>query len=75
MNNYSIKNDKIIDFSGSCALFLLIINNIAFIANIGDSRCLISYNNGKIKKAVTRDHKSNYSYEKERIVDNGGIIY
>ena len=75
LNNYSVKNDKIIDFSGSCALFLLIINNIAFIANVGDSRCLISYNNGKIKKAVTRDHKPNYSYEKERIVNNGGIIY
>ena len=75
LKNIAVKENKIVDCSGSCCLFLLIINNIGYIVNVGDSRCLISYNNGKIKKAVTRDHKPNYSYEKERIIENGGIIY
>ena len=75
LNNYSVQNGKIKDFSGSCGLFLLLINNTAYIANVGDSRCLISSDNGKIKKSVTRDHKPNYSYEKKRIINNGGIIY
>ena len=75
LRNIAVKENKIVDCSGSCCLFLLIINNIGYIINVGDSRCLISYNNGKIKKAVTRDHKPNYSYEKERIIENGGIIY
>ena len=75
LKDIAVKENKIVDCSGSCCLFLLIINNIGYIVNVGDSRCLISYNNGKIKKAVTRDHKPNYSYEKERITKNGGIIY
>ena len=75
LNKYAIKDGKLIDYSGSCGLFLLIINNMAYIANVGDSRCLISCNNGEIKKAVTRDHKPNLIYEKQRIILNGGIIY
>ena len=75
LKNYSFKNGKMVDFSGSCGIFLLLINNTIYIANLGDSRCLISSHNGKIKKQVTRDHKPNYFYEKERIVNNGGIIY
>ena len=69
------KNGELIDNSGSCGLLLLIIDNKIYIANVGDSRCIISKNNGKIRKDVTRDHKPNYPYEKERIVSNGGRIY
>ena len=75
LNNYAIKDGKLIDCSGSCGLFLLIIDNMAYVANVGDSRCLISCNNGKIKNQVTRDHKPNFLYEKQRIILNGGIIY
>ena len=80
LTNYSIdinsNNQEIIsDNSGSCALFLLLIKNKIYIANVGDSRCIISMNNGLIQKDVTRDHKPNYPYEKERINANGGEIY
>ena len=75
LKNIAVKEKKIVDYSGSCCLFFLLINNIGYIINVGDSRCLISYNNGKIQKAITRDHKPNYIYEKKRIIDNGGIIY
>jgi len=73
--SHCVKNGEIIDNSGSCALILLIIENKIYIANVGDSRCLISMQNGLIRRDVTRDHKPNYPYEKERILSNGGNIY
>ena len=45
--------------SGSCAISLLVIGNKLFIANVGDSRAIASYKNGKIFKAISRDHKPN----------------
>ena len=75
LENYAVKNNKVIDKSGSCALILLSINNLLYIANVGDSRCVISCKNGRILKDVTRDHKPNYPYEKERIIKNKGNIY
>ena len=69
------KDGELIDNSGSCGLILLIVDNKIYIANVGDSRCIISMKNGLIKKDVTRDHKPNYPYEKERIIANGGRIY
>ena len=71
----SVKDDKIVDKSGSCALILLIVENKIYVANVGDSRCLISMKNGLIRKDVTRDHKPNYPYEKRRIFSNGGKVY
>ena len=61
--------------SGSCGLILLIVDTKIFIGNVGDSRCIMSCDNGKIQKDVTRDHKPEFPYEKARIYDNGGNIY
>ena len=61
--------------SGSCGLILLLVDTKIYIANVGDSRCLVSCENGKIQKDVTRDHKPEFPYEKKRIYDNGGNIY
>ena len=66
---------SLLDNSGSCGLILLIVNNFVYIGNVGDSRCLGSFKNGKITKDITRDHKPNYPYEKERIIENGGTLY
>ena len=68
-------NNKLEDNSGSCALILLLVNNLIYIANVGDSRCVGSFKNGKIRKDITLDHKPNYPYEKERIIKKGGRIY
>lgn len=35
------------DRSGSCAIIVLLVDNQCFIANIGDSRCIMSANQGK----------------------------
>ena len=61
--------------SGSCALVLLIVDNIAYIANCGDSRAIGSYNSGTSYVDLSIDHKPNNEKEKERIEANGGKIY
>jgi len=75
LSNYAFINNNLVDNSGSCGLVLLLVNNIIYIANVGDSRCVGSFKNGKILKDITLDHKPNSPYEKERIIKNGGKIY
>ena len=77
LNNYAINKNtnNIIDKSGSCALIMLIIDSKTYIANVGDSRCLLSLNNGTKYIVVTEDHKPNNEKEKKRIIENGGKIY
>ena len=63
------------DYSGSCAIIVLIINNQVFIANLGDSRALYSYNGGEELYQLSRDHKPNDPKEKKRIYKAGGTIF
>jgi len=69
------KNDEVLDSSGSCAIISLIINNVCYIANVGDSRAIMSGNNGKKLFPLSRDHKPSDKEERLRIVNNGGKIY
>ena len=75
LNNYAMSksNDSVIDRSGSCAVILLIIDSKIYIANCGDSRCIMSLNNEL--REITIDHKPNFPKEKKRIYDNGGQVY
>ena len=75
LNNYAVINGQLKDNSGTCGLILLIINNDVYVGNVGDSRCIGSFGKGKIQHDITRDHKPNAPYEKERIMSNGGQIY
>ena len=77
LNNYALSENKeeIIDKSGSCAIILLMVDTNVYIANVGDSRCLISMNNGNKYLEVTQDHKPNSPKEIIRIKKNGGNIY
>ncbi len=69
------KSLKEIDSSGSCALVSIISENKIYIANIGDSRAIMSMNNGNKVKQLTIDHKPNNIKEYERIIKNGGKVY
>ena len=69
------KNRELKDKSGSCAVILLLVENKIYAANVGDSRCLLSMNNGDKIIEVTKDHKPNSPEEKERIKKYGGRIY
>lgn len=74
-NHLNYGNNIVHDRSGSCALVCLIVNDMCYIANVGDSRCLYSYNLGLECFQVTRDHKPNDPIEKTRIELQGGSIY
>jgi len=64
-----------IDFSGSCACIVLIIECKIYVINIGDSRAIMSLNNGNKIQPLTIDHKPNNPKEFDRITKIGGKVY
>ena len=68
-------NLKYLDCSGSCALVALIVDDHCYIANVGDSRALLSADTGDKIYVLTNDHKPTEENELKRIVDNGGRVY
>jgi len=71
--NSDEKNPR--DVSGSCALIALIVDNKIYLANIGDSRAILSLENGTKYRPITIDHKPNNPKEYERIIKAGGKVY
>ena len=67
--------NALVDRSGSCACVMLIINDILYAINLGDSRALLSIDSGKTLRQITRDHKPNDPIEKKRIEKAGGKVY
>ena len=70
LNNFTLNKNKniIIDKSGSCAVIIILIDTKIYIANVGDSRAIMSCNNGREFKNITIDHKPNNINEKDRII-------
>lgn len=64
-----------VDKSGSCAIILITIDEMAFVANVGDSRAILSANIGSKIYSLSKDHKPNELSEQKRIIENGGKIY
>ena len=69
------KNYTGLDASGSCAIVVLIIENRVYIANVGDSRAILSAKNGTKFYPLSRDHRPGDEKEYKRILDAGGKIY
>ena len=68
--------NTLVDKSGSCALMALIINDILYAINLGDSRALLSTDSGENLYQITRDHKPNDNIEKKRIEKSGAkVVY
>lgn len=53
----------------------LIIQDDVYVMNVGDSRALLSADNGEKVYRLTTDHKPTNIDEKRRIVTNGGKVY
>lgn len=77
INKFSFIKSKneVLDRSGSCALLALIIEDVCYISNVGDSRALLSKKRGSIVTSLSVDHKPNDPSEQSRIISNGGRIY
>jgi protein phosphatase PTC2/3 len=61
--------------SGSCATVVIIINDISYVVNVGDSRCIMSIDAGSQTAVLSRDHKPDDEKERLRIQAGGGKIY
>jgi len=72
---YDSKRNALIDQSGSCALIMLIINDMLYAINLGDCRALMSTDTGTNLLQITRDHKPNDPIEKIRIEQSGAKVY
>ena len=64
-----------IDRSGSCAVVILIIDDMCYCANTGDSRAIMSADGGEKLFLLSTDHKPTDEVEVKRIVENGGKVY
>mmetsp|Transcript_6807 Transcript_6807/g.12299 ORF Transcript_6807/g.12299 Transcript_6807/m.12299 type:complete len:260 (-) Transcript_6807:1138-1917(-) len=63
------------DRSGSCAVVLLIVGDMCYCANVGDSRAVLSSDQGTRVFPLTKDHKPNEENEARRILTAGGKVY
>lgn len=61
--------------SGSCATVVMIIDDMIFVINVGDSRAIMSIDAGSQIGVLSRDHKPDDELEKIRIQAAGGKIY
>ena len=58
--------------SGSCAIVVLIVGEVCYVANVGDSRAVLSSEGGKLMTALSRDQKPSDIDEYKRIIKAGG---
>jgi len=68
-------NAIVVDRSGSCAIVILIVGDMCYSANVGDSRAVLSISGGQIVMPLSRDHKPSDTNEYSRIAQNGGQVY
>jgi protein phosphatase 2C family protein 2/3 len=73
--NYIQETNEVFDKSGSCAIVIMIIGDVCFAANVGDSRALLSGFSGSKIFPLSKDHKPSDEAERKRIIEAGGQIY
>lgn len=64
-----------VEKSGSCAIVVMTIGLECYVANVGDSRAIVSTEGGKFAYNLNRDHKPTDKREQVRILSLGGKIY
>ena len=66
-NAHDASSSGAVERAGSCAIIVLIVGEIAYIANVGDSRAVMYLNVGKSFVQISTDHKPESTSEQERI--------
>ena len=76
MSSKVLKSKIDTNFSGSTFVSVLLIENVLFCANIGDSRAVLGRADGEAVFAIdlSSDHKPNRKDESDRIISHGGRI-
>jgi len=69
------KRSDPLERSGSCAVVMLIVGDNCYLANVGDSRAVMSGERGTKIYPLSKDHKPSDESEHQRIVANGGRVY
>lgn len=64
-----------VERSGSCAIVVLIVGSTVYVANVGDSRAVMSLDRGARFEELSNDHKPNDANERTRIYSHGGEVY
>ena len=54
---YNAQTQELKDKSGSCAIVVLLIQDMCYVANVGDSRAVLSCNQGQKVYPLSLDHK------------------
>ena len=67
--------EVIVNRSGSCAIVVVIVEEMCYVANVGDSRAVLSGDEGSRVFALSRDHKPLDEFEERRVIEAGGKIY
>jgi serine/threonine protein phosphatase PrpC len=65
----------IVEKSGSCATVILIVGEMCYSANVGDSRAVMSTHGGEHIIDLSDDHKPSEAKEYNRIVAANGNVY
>lgn len=69
------KTEPNYDRSGTCVLVIIIIKDICYCANIGDSRALLSQQNSTKVNQITKDHRPYQNEERIRLITSGAYIF
>jgi len=62
------------DKSGATATIVLILGDVLYCANVGDSSAMLAYSKDEDPVHMTEEHKASNEVEKKRVKDGGGLV-